>query len=515
MEPDIPGSCDVLVIGSGAGGGTIALRLAQGGAKVLLVDSGGQLASTPPGPGEPIGTYIRQAYPKRGSAVSQVGGQTKFYGGALYRLRERDFGELAFANGVSPGWPITYRTLEPYYAAAERLYGVHGDGASDPTEPRRSGAYPYPPVPYPPEIDDVRRRLSATGVPVTPIPRGLDVREGRGACRVCSTCDGHHCRLDAKLDAEIAAVRPALATGNATLLAGTSCTRILLDRSGKRAGGAILQRGAVEYSVGAETVVLACGVPRTAQLLQRSRARESDPGLGNAGGALGRYLGGHSAGVLFPLIGRQSLGSLHTKSFALNHLYFGDDDWPYPLGVIQTAGQMPFWSELPPGTRTAARFVAGRALTCFHMSEALPGRNSGLFFDGDRISHRIEPEMNHSAFNQLRRRAVRVFSAAGYLTIAPPRRPALWHQTGTARMGEDAAMSVVSPDLEVHGVKNLFVADASVLPSAGAVNTSLTIMALALRCGDHILGQRTCGGAIGKARAASSPARRCSSYTAG
>jgi choline dehydrogenase-like flavoprotein len=288
------------------------------------------------------------------------------------------------------------------------------------------------------------------------------------------------------MDAEIAALRPGLATGNVQLATNTECVRICVNSSGSRATGAVLRQDGAEYVINAEVIAVCAGVERTAALLRRSRTDKHPEGLGNNTGCLGRYLAGHAVGTVFPLISWRKLPPMHTKTFAINSYYHGGSDWPYPLGVVQATGQMPFWKEASLIVRPFARSIGVRSIMCFYMAEALPTHQSRLTFSGERVVGRVEPTYNLLTFDRLRRTARDLFRGAGYWTIAPKQLPSLWHFVGTARMGTDPSISVVDPCCQVHGIKQLFVIDASVLPSAGSVNTALTIIALALRAGDFI-----------------------------
>ena len=329
-------------------------------------------------------------------------------------------------------------------------------------------------------------RLARKGVSTAAIPRGIDRQTG-GSCVLCADCDAHFCSADAKMDAEIAALRPALATGRVELRTHTEALQVLTEEGGQRVMGVRIRRDGVEEVVYGDRVVICAGVPGTAQLLRRSANSQHPTGLGD-GGALGKYLAGHSTGMLFPIVGLTRTAAAHTKSFAIQQWYEGTPDWPYPTGVIQMAGQMPFWEEVTGPMRHVAYALGTRSLTAFCMTEALPTAQSGLIFEGDEIIGREEPVHNLATFRRLRRLGLKAFSKAGYPTVARRRPPYLWHDVGTARMGQDPATSVVDPDLQVHGVSGLYVVDASVLPSAGAVNTGLTIIALAFRLGDHLAG---------------------------
>jgi len=479
---------DSIIVGSGAGGSTLALRLGQYGWKVLVVEGGAQLTPLSRNHTNPVGIHMKQAMAGRDSSRWFVGGQTKFYGTALYRLRESDFQSVEHENGISPAWPISYLDLEPYYQQAEELYSVHGAPEGDPSEPPRLRPFPHPPIPHDPIVAKVVERLKASGTSVSALPSAIDYGPD-GKCILCATCDSYYCQLDAKMDAEIAALRPALATGNVQLAAQTECLRVLTDEAGSRVVGVVVRQGNNEHIVNAEVVAISAGTQESIVLLRRSRTGKHPEGLGNNSGCLGRYLAGHSFGTVFPLISWQPLPPIHTKTFAMNAYHDGAPDWPYPLGVVQVAGQMPFWEEASPLMRPAARLVGAHSLFCSYMSEALPTRDSRLIFDGDRLVGRVAPVYNMRTFDKLRCTARDMFRRAGYFTIARKQAPGLWHQVGTARMGVDPSSSVVDISCQVHGIDGLFVVDASVMPTAGAVNTCLTITALALRAGDFIAGE--------------------------
>lgn len=477
---------DVVVIGSGAGGSTLAYELSRSGRQVLVVERGTLLKSRRLAASDPVGRYIYDINPPHDEAKSFVGGETKFYGSALYRMRESDFREIEHETGASPAWPISYSDLEPYYERAELLYRVHGSPDGDPTEPPRRRPFPYRPIEHAPIISGLVSRIERAGTRVSAIPRGLDYGPG-GSCVLCPTCDGYYCQLDAKMDAEIAALRPALVTKNVRLETGTECLQILTTISGSEVSGVLLQSRDQQQVVYADIVAVCAGLVGSATLLRRSRNPKHPEGLGNATGCLGRYLAGHSQGVIFPFVSRTHIPQMHTKTFAINSYYNGTPDWPYPLGVIQMAGQMPFWEHARWPMRPLARFVGRHALMCFHMTEALPAPNTRLIFDGDTVVGRIPPVHNIRTYRKMRELAADAFRRAGHFVLTRRRPPHVWHEVGTARFGTDPNTSVADPDCQVHGISGLYVVDASVLPSAGAVNTALTIMALALRAGETIV----------------------------
>ncbi|HYO57387.1 GMC family oxidoreductase [Archangium sp.] len=469
---------DVVIVGSGPGGSTLAHGLSRHGARILLVEEGDFLQ---PDPARADVPSIHMGELLQGAQQQYVGGPSKFYGAALYRLRELDFQATPTETGESPAWPIRYGDLEPFYCEAERLYGVRGSTHEDPSEPSRSQPYPHGPIEHEPYIAPIVERIRAQGLPVSYIPKAVDVGPG-GKCILCARCDGHYCQRDAKMDAEIAALRPALATGRVQLLTKTQCLRVLTTPDGRRATGVLLKRGGEEWVVNAGVVAVCAGFAQTPLLLRRSRNDAHPEGIGNATGCLGRYLAGHTAGLLFPIRGLARVPPLHQKTFAINAFYAPSSDWPYPLGVIQAAGQLPLWKSVPPVVRPFVRFIVERSVTCFLMTEAIPSRDSGFEFKDDQIVRMNSPRPNEKTFLRLRRIAIDIFKKAGFKWVLAPRSPAdLWHLVGTARFGDDPATSVLDPLCRVHGMDNLYVVDSCFLPSAGAVNTTLTVIAMSLR----------------------------------
>jgi len=472
---------DCIIVGSGASGGTLAYGLAKKGRRVLLVESG-DFVKPPVGHDDPdrIGFAQSEYGPSR--SLPCVGGPTKFYGSALYRLREMDFESTRLETGESAAWPVSYKELEPYYSAAETIYRVHGSSAGDPTEPPRATPYPYPPIPHQGLVQSLVERVQASGVPVGHVPRGLDYRDG-GKCVLCSTCDGYYCRLDAKMDAEIACIRPAIATGNVELATNTECLRVLLSDDGKRATGVRLRTGSGESTVHADVVAVCAGVMDTPVLLRRSRTGAHPEGIGNHYGSLGRYMCGHSVALQVLVMGLKPLPPMHTKTFAINSFYGPSHEWPYPQGTIQVLGQLPMYDQ-----PAFVRALVSRSLVMQCMTEEPSTKESGLTFVGDGVSPRvIRAPICRKTLARLARHSARIFRRAGCHVILTRRRREMgWHGVGSARMGIDPRSSVLDSRSRVHGFDNLYVVDSSALPSPGAVNTGLTLMALALRAADDI-----------------------------
>jgi choline dehydrogenase-like flavoprotein len=479
IEPDFGRPYDAVVVGSGLGGGTAAYELTRLGARTLLVEKGEFLDRAPDSSGR-VGLYIEDIRKPHSTQLAYIGGATKFYGAAMYRLRESDFGSVEHEAGVSRAWPIAYDELEPFYDQAESLYRVHGSVGDDPTEPPHHRPYERGDVGHVPQIRQLVDDLRGAGFPVSPIPKAVDYGP-QGRCVLCPTCDGYYCMRDAKMDSEIAAIRPGMQTGLLTAATGTECLKILTDSTESATTGVLVRRAGVDHRVSAKTVVVAAGVRYTAGLLRRSRTVRHPSGLGNAGGALGRYMSSQVMGPIFPLLGRSAAKPAHIKTFALTNFYHGSKTWPYPMGTLQATGQMPFWRGQAWHRWPVARVLGQISFMCIYVTEGLGTSDTGLRFEGDEIVGEVPPIYNIRSFRQLRSECVEAFRAAGYRAFAPKIKPIPKSESGGACIGDDPRASVADPSGQVHGVSGLYVADASVLPSVGAVNTGLTIAALSLR----------------------------------
>src|SRR5215472_14953426 len=222
------GNYDDIIIGSGAGGGTLARQLAPTGKRILILERGDWLKREALN-WDAKAVFVENRYispdtwydgkgkPFQPQVHYFVGGATKLYGAALYRLRKEDFGELREYDGISPAWPISYEEMEPFYTRAEQMYHVHGERGVDPTEPPASAPYAYPPVSDEPRVAELRSDLRRRGLHPFPLPMGVmldETNRERSACIRCNTCDGFPCLVDAKADAHIVGVRPSLAYDN-------------------------------------------------------------------------------------------------------------------------------------------------------------------------------------------------------------------------------------------------------------------------------------------------------------
>lgn len=486
---------DIVIVGSGMGGGTLAYALRERGAKVLIVERGGYLPREPEN-WSPTVVFAGKRYrttetflDEHGGAFRPgifygVGGNTKVCGAALPRLRAEDFGNLEHEDGISPAWPISYDDLEPYYAEAERLFRVHGTAGADPTEPPRSTPFPFPAVPHEPVIAEVAARFEARGLQPFPLPLGVDLREG-GTCVRCKTCDGFPCQVLAKSDAEVCVTGPALESPNVSILTGARAVAFRTNPSGRQINGLEIDPAGSRGRVVAGTYVLAAGAITSAALLLRSANDRHPGGLANSSGQVGRNYMAHVNSALMA-IRPEANGTVFHKSLAVNDWYFGNSRSRLPMGNAQLLGKLQpgmLAASLPLIPRRVLAEVAGRSVDWYLMTEELPDPENRVALDASgRIILRWRPN-NLGAHKRLIRALSKAMLGAGYPLIQTRRLglDAVAHQCGTLRFGEDRATSVLDPLCRTHDVNNLFVMDSSFLPSSSAQNPPLTVVAQALR----------------------------------
>jgi choline dehydrogenase-like flavoprotein len=510
-------SYDVIIIGSGAGGGTLARHLAPSGKRILLLERGDWL------PREPQNWLAQDVFvdnryvsedtwyddggkPFQPQIHYFVGGATKLYGAALYRLRAEDFGELQHHDGVSPSWPITYDELEPYYTKAEHYYEVHGNHGEDPTEGFASAPYPYPAVSHEPRIQQLSDDLEAAGLHPFHAPCGIRLNESNmpySACVRCANCDGFVCAVHGKSDAEVLGVRPALEHPNVELVTNAQAVKLETNDDGTAVTGVVVEQDGETKTYTADLVALACGAANTAKLLFLSATDKHPNGLANGSDQVGRnYMFHNSLAVL--ALSREENPTIFQKTLGLNDFYFAGNGHDYPLGNIQMVGksQAPmFRGERPGETKLAPHWtlekVAKHAIDFWLSTEDLPMPENRVTVDkdgkltlaysatNDTPKNDLQKQL-HSMLGKLRMEGDHLFHRFAYMKNEIPV-AGVAHQAGTARMGEDAATSVVNRDCRAHEVDNLYVVDTSVFPSIGAVNPALTAMANSIRVGDHLL----------------------------
>jgi choline dehydrogenase-like flavoprotein len=493
---------DVVVIGSGAGGGTIARALAGRDAEVLVLERGDWLPQEKEN-WDPTTVWRKQHYRSEehwlnGQGRSfrpfmhyNVGGNTKFWGAALLRLRESDFDAFEYSDGLSPAWPIDYATLAPWYDKAEELYRVRGAEGADPTEPYRK-PYPFPPVPHEPFIADLVDRLTTQGLHPFPLPLGLTGPGEPWGCVLCSTCNSFPCMVRAKSDADVCGVTPALEAGNVSLWTRARAERLVTDEAGRRVTGVDVRRRGELVRVTARIVVLAAGAANSAALLLGSGTDRHPDGLANSSGQVGRNYMAHLSTMMEAFHPLRPNPTSFQKTVALNDFYHPGAGRPYPLGHIQSQGRAhaPIIKAVLPGLPlTVAQAWVRRGVDWLAMTEDLPyAENRVTLTSAGRI--KLDYRQNNlREHRQLVRQTVRMLRKIGYPIVVRHRFKDVntTHQCGTTVFGNDPRTSVLDPFCRSHDVENLFVVDAGFFPSSAAVNPGLTVIAQALRVAEHVL----------------------------
>ncbi len=486
---------DVIIVGTGAGGGTIARKLAEAGKKILVLERGeftekesSELVEVEVFKKEdyhaPENWYDNAGEPFQPQTSYCVGGNTKIYSGALLRLREQDFELVQHQDGISPEWPLKYQDFEPYYTEAEKLYRVHGKVGDDPTEPARSEDYPLPPVDRLPQVQEISDRLSKHGLHPAYLPIGIG-DEGR-------------------TDSEDTGVSPAIRAGHdVTLKTSAKVVALHTNPTGTEIKAVEANINGQSYLFMGHIVVLSCGAINSAALLLRSANEKHPQGLANSSDLVGRNLMTHLMTVILQQSPQPNSG-LFQRTIYINDFYWGDKDFPYPMGHIQDSGgilQDVIFSESPPILSVAAKRMPGfglkqlakRSLGWWLQTEDLPDPNNHVDVKGEKIYLNYTPN-NLEAHDRLlylwqevlkntdkQSRGIHPYGSVPIQVVA--------HQCGTCRFGENSQTSVLNLDCRTHDIHNLYVVDSSFFPSSAAVSPALTIIANALRVGEHLIKQ--------------------------
>lgn len=511
---------DVIIIGSGAGGGTLAYALAPTGKRILLLERGDYVPREKAN-WESRAVNIEGRYQTKekwqdadGKELHPhtnyyVGGNTKFYGSALFRLRREDFGEIKHHDGISPAWPISYADLEPYYAQAEKIYHVHGQRGEDPSDPPASGPFPYPAVSHEPRIQQLSDDFARLGLKPFHVPLGIMLDENNpraSRCIRCNTCDGFPCLVYAKSDAQVCCVDPALEHPNVTLLTNALVKRLETDASGRVVKKVIAEVGGKAEEYSADIVAVSCGAINSAALLLRSANDKHPRGLANSSDMVGRHYMGHVNSVLMA-ISKCPNPTVFQKTLAVNDFYLGSPEWNFPMGHISFVGKLDR-DALRAGAPAIApgwtlELMADHSLDFWMTSEDLPDPNNRVTLNREGkivLTYKPNNEEGHkrlrAKLEQLMKQQTKcsvhghdchqgLFSRNLFVGQQIPL-AGVAHQNGTIRFGRGPKTSALDVNCKAHDVDNLYVVDASFFPSSGAVNPALTIMANALRVAEHL-----------------------------
>ncbi|UBF30436.1 GMC family oxidoreductase (plasmid) [Kovacikia minuta CCNUW1] len=514
----------IIIIGTGAGGGTLTYRLAQSGKKILVLERGPFL------PREKENWDVKTVfnsdryhnseiwYDRDGNELHPgmsyfVGGNTKVYGAALFRLREKDFEKFQHRDGISPEWPLKYKDFEPYYVQAEKLYQVHGKSGEDPTEPCRSEEFPYPAVSHEARIEEIAQILKSQGLNPYHTPVGIHLNEAQrylSQCIRCNTCDGFPCLVQAKSDAEVSAVRPVMGEENVTLITEAKVLKLHTTPSGREISQVEVEvrdpesgQMHIQHFSG-DIVAIACGAVNTSVLLLKSANDKHPSGLANGSDLVGRNFMKHVLGSIIG-VSKKPNPTKFQKTLSINDFYWGEAGYEYPMGQIQTLGKVS--KEALEGNAAAyapltPEQVATHSIDWWLTVEDLPDPNNRIRVDGDKIILDYT-ENNSESYDRLEHRWIEILKSIECGQAIMPncsyfvdggqtytgRLPldGVGHQVGTCRFGEDPTTSVLDLNCRTHEIDNLYVTDGSFFCSSGAVNPTLTIIANALRVGDHLI----------------------------
>ncbi len=513
----MPDDYDVIIIGTGAGGGTLAHTLAPSGQRILLLERGDflprEMDNWSPEAVFINGKYISPDtwYDSSGAPFQPqvhyfVGGATKLYGAALYRLRPQDFGEIQHMDGLSPAWPLGYDDFEPWYARAEWLYQVHGTRDEDPTEGHWSKPYPWPAVSHEPRLQEIYEALKAGGYHPFSAPVGIMLDEAdrpRSACIRCAWCDGYPCLVHAKADAEVIGVRPLLDQPNVTLLVNAEVVRLETDPGGRNVTEVVVQRDGNPERYSAAIVAVCAGASNSAKILLQSASDRHPNGLANGSDQVGRNYMFHNCKAVAALA-REPNATVFQKTLGINDFYLANGNQPWPLGNIQMIGKSnagAMKGEEPKLTMLAPHWslddVAGHSVDWWLTTEDVPKPDNRVTVDGDGHVHLAYTSNNDKEAEGLYEKLKGILNHVGlaqhhvldknfYMAMNVPI-AGVAHQAGTCRFGTDPATSVLDVNCKAHEVDNLYVVDTSFFPSIGAVNPALTAIANAIRVGEHLI----------------------------
>ena len=501
---------DIIIIGSGAGGATMAYQLADTGKKILVIERGDFIPVEKEN-WDSVAVFQNNRYTTTETWLDKdnkefrpgmhynVGGNTKFYGAALFRLREDDFKEIKHFGGVSPAWPIKYEDLKPYYLQAEKLFNVHGLRGSDPTEPAESEPYPLYPLPHEPRIQEVFDGLKDYGLHPFELPIGVNFNPHKTANSpyILDRFDGFPDAAERKADAQTNVLAKALEFPNVELMTNAKVIKLETDETGLKISKVIVDQLAQEISLEADWIILSAGAINSAALLLRSANKHFVKGLANRSDQVGRNYMFHQNTAVIAL-GIEPNPSKFGKTFGVNDFYRANRGYEFPLGHIQMLGksdQHQIKADSPvPAPGFTFELMAKHAVDFWLTSEDLPDPENRVTVEHDKIkiTYKTNNQKGHELLKEELEKALKssekfdsflskgIYFSKG-MDIASPA-----HQNGTTRMGTDPLTSVVDPFCKAHDLDNLYIVDGGFFVSSGAVNPALTIIAMALRVGEHL-----------------------------
>jgi choline dehydrogenase-like flavoprotein len=512
---------DIIIIGTGAGGGTLAAKLAPTGKRILILERGDYVPREKDNWSavavNQLGKYqAKEVWKDRNGGDLHphtnynVGGNTKFYGAALFRLRREDFGEVQHHGGISPAWPISYEDLEPYYTQAEYHYHVHGNRGEDPTDPPAKCPYPHPAVSHEPRLEQLSEDFARQGLKPFHTPLGVQLDESnaqKSKCIRCGTCDGYPCLVYAKADSQVLGVDQALTYSNVTLMTNAYVEHLSTNLSGHEISHVVVRYQGRRETFSSDIVVVACGAINSAALLLRSHTDRHPNGLANGSDVVGRHYMGHVNSVQMA-VSKCPNPTTFQKTLSLNDFYFSSKDWEFPMGHISFVGKLDRDAlragapALAPGF--ALEIMGNHSLDFWLTSEDLPDPNNRVTLDRDgnivldyrpnnleahnRLTAKLKQLLNNQRACPIHGNECHqgLFARNLYLGQRIPL-AGVAHQNGTIRFGSDPKTSALDVNCKAHELDNLYVVDGSFFPSSAAVNPALTIMANALRVGDHLI----------------------------
>lgn len=493
-------SYDVVIIGSGVGGGSVALQLAGSQAKVLVLERGPTLPREAQN-WDPEAVFVENRYRTKelwwsGNQTFNpgmfyfVGGNTKFYGTAMFRFREKDFEALMHPEGLSPAWPIRYGDLESWYGQAENLFGVRGQAGADPCDPPRTRGYGHGPIPHEPVIDAIAQRLRLQGLKPFPMPSAVDYGP-QGRCVRCMNCDAFPCKINAKGDAETCLVRPACSHSNVELMTEAYVEKLETDSTGRKIVAAVAIIHGKRERIVAGTFVLSAGAINSAAVLLRSADSANPRGLANSSDVVGRNYMTHNTSALMAVHPLKINNTSFPKTLAVHDFYFGEGEGDAPLGSLQLLGKIRepmLRSALPYMPKFARSALANRSVDWYAQSEDLPHPESRITVRSDGAINLHWHRTNLQSHERWVAKCKKILRGTGYpLVLSKPfGTNVVSHQCGTVRFGNDPATSALDPHCKAWDHDNLYVMDASFFPSSAAVNPALTVAAQGLRVGAHL-----------------------------